>query len=88
MAEAGSQNLHLKRESNSWLFIPPLVASGIYPDQILIVMLIALLGTLLLGEALRSLSGGLRREMLIPFFFCLGLTTFMLLVLKISSFVG
>jgi hypothetical protein len=88
MAATGSQSRHLSGREHLWLFIPPLGVSGIYLDDLLVVMFVALLGTLLLGEALRALAGGLKREMLLPFFFCLVLTTLMLLVVKTLSFLG
>jgi hypothetical protein len=88
MAATGSQSLHLSGRERLWLFIPPLGFSGIYLDDLLVVMFVALLGTLLLSEALHALAGGLNRERLLPFYFCLVLTTLMLLVVKTLSFLG
>jgi hypothetical protein len=88
MVKVRGRRRHLIRAEHPWLFIPPLGVAGTYLDEVLVVMFVALLGTLLLSEALRALAGGLRREMLIAFFFCLGITTIMLLVVKVVSMLG
>lgn len=70
------------------LFIPPLAFSQISLDETLAILFITLLVILLIREILKSLAGGLGREIITPAVYCVAIVTLALLLIKIVELMG